>query len=171
MNPPFEVILVVRGNRLACEDGKTWMNPGQKSFPKAIGETLGLVKPVEDEPSEGFGENGGVEIRKRHELSAGGKNAIGHKSVEMWVEIGERSERLQAGHEAGNRVGAAEDSLEADPDRLVGAAREEAEETPVALEESSERFGNCEHKMPMADRCQDLLPKFLGEERRAFGLA
>ncbi len=89
----------------------------------------------------------------------------------MRVEVGEGPEGLQTRHEARHGVSWSEDFLEAGPDCLVSAARKQAEETPVALEEAAERLRDNEHEVTVWDWCEDLLQEFLREERRAFGLA
>lgn len=122
------------------------------------------MKSIEDEPAELFGEDGGVEIGKRQELSARSKKAIGHKRVKVRVEGGERAEGLETRHEARNRVLASENFLEAGPDCLVGTSREESKESPIALEESSQRLWKSEYEVAVRDGCEDLLQELLGEE-------
>ena len=82
---------------------------------------------------------------------------------------GEGAEGLYGRHEAGERVPAAEDLLEAGLDRVVGRADEEAQEPSFPLEQPPQSLRDREHDVSMTNRRQDFLPELLGEERRALG--
>ena len=104
-----------------------------------LGETLSLEEPVEDEPAEDLGQNAGVERGEGDEVPAFGQEAVGNKDMEMRMEVrGEGAEGLYGRHEAGERVPAAEDLLEAGLDRVVGRADEEAKEPQARTTRSRE---------------------------------
>ena len=113
-----------------------------------------------------------VEGRKGQELSLGVEGSLGYQCVNVGMEVGGvGAEGLQRGDAAGEGVGAAEDGSEALLDGGVGAAREQAEESALAFEETAERLGDGEHVVTMRNRSEDLVCESLGEERGALGLA
>jgi hypothetical protein len=157
---------------LLCVQREAGADPVEKRGVEGFGESSNAVKGIEHQVAEELGEGVGVEGRKGQELPLGVEGAPGDQGMDVGVEVrGVGAEGLERGDAGGEDVLALEHGAEALLDRGVGAAREQAEESALAFEESAERLGDREHVVSVGNGGEDLLAQLLGKERGALGLA
>jgi hypothetical protein len=92
--------------------------------------------------------------------------------MHVGVEVGGvRAECLDRDDQARRDVVAIEDRADARDDRVARRAGEQAEQAPLALEQSAQDARNREHDVAVRDGLEDLRDDLLREQRRALRLA
>jgi len=144
--------------RLLAVHGESRVDPAQQRATELLREPLGAVQALEHAAAEDLLDELRVEVRELQAPSActwEWKMAAYEPNV--WIET--------------TRPGVTSWRSDARDDRVAGRAGEQAEQAPLALEQSAQDARNREHEVTVRHGLEDLRDDMLREQRRALRLA
>ncbi len=142
-----------------CTENPEWTQPSRE------------LQALEHAASEDLLDESRVEVRELQELSLLCKCAVGDERMHVRVEVGGvRAERLDRDHETRRDIPPIEDRADARDDRVTCRAGEQAEQAPLALEQSAQDARNREHDVPVRDGLEELGPAVRAADPRKAAL-